>query len=265
MKTGTAIMYFLFLLIVLVSGGCAPTSNELNNAAIAGDQEIRVGVSTNAPPLIYKENNRITGLEADLAKKLETFLSRTVRFVEVPWAKQLEYLNSRKTDIVMSGMTITRQRQYLADFTIPYMQSGQIMLVRMEDSRKFSRGIVDVMNTNYKIGTISGTTGDLFVTETISKPNEISFKTSAQAVNALINKEIDVMVYDAPMVCHYAATNPSGKLIPIMVMSTKEYLAWAVRKDDTSFKADINRFIKTISDNGELKGIINKWIPYING
>lgn len=263
MKTRNAGIYLLSFLLVLMSGGCVTTSNELNSAAITDDKEIRVGVSTNAPPLIFKENTRITGLEAELAQKLETFLGRTVRFIEVPWAKQLEYLNSGKTDIVMSGMTITKQRQYLADFTIPYMQSGQIMLVRMEDSRKFSRGLVDVMNTKYKIGTISGTTGDLFVTEAFSKPNEINFKTSAQAVNALIRKEIDVMVYDAPMVCYYAATNQSDKLVPILVMSTEEYLGWAVRKDDTRFKAEVNRFIKTISDNGELKVIINKWIPYL--
>jgi len=246
-------------------GGCRTNQATVDSMVTSGAQDtLRVGVSTNAPPIIFQQDNKITGLEAALAQKFGQFLNKKIVFVEVPWAKQLEFLNQGKTDIVMSGMTITPQRKYLADFIAPYLRSGQIMLVRLEDHRKFTRGIVDVMNSKYRIGTIANTTGDLFVSETITNANEINFKTSQEGVEALIKKTIDVLVYDAPMVCHYAAINHAEKLVPVLVMATEEYLAWAVRKSDRELHDSAQRFLKMITENGELKQEINRWIPYLN-
>lgn len=257
----------LFLLLFASSlYSCRPVSDGMDAAAPQPDKDtLRVGVSTNAPPIIFRQNGQVTGLEAALAHKMGTFLNKKIVFVEVPWVKQIEYLNQGKTDIIMSGMTITPQRNYLVDFITPYLRSGQIMLVRLEDRRKFSNGISDLMNKNYRIGTVSDTTGDLFVTEALTKVNEVHFKTSQEGVEALIKRNIDVFVYDAPMVCHYAAVNQSEKLVPILVMATEEYLSWAVRKNDADFKERLNLFIRTISENGELEKIINSWIPYLNG
>ncbi len=265
-KSSTLWFCCIFSLLLTISiNGCRTITVDMNAAAPSKDPDIlRVGVSTNAPPIIYRQNNAVTGLEASLAQKLGEFLNKKIVFVEVPWTKQLDYLNDGKTDIVMSGMTITPQRSYLADFVTPYLRSGQILLVRMEDQRKFSRGVADLLNTMYKIGTVSDTTGDFFVTETISNANEVTFKTSRQGVNALIKKDIDVLLYDAPMVCHYAAVNQTEKLIPILAMATEEYLAWAVRKNDSELKESADLFLKAIRDNGVLTSEINTWIPYFN-
>ena len=257
----------ILLFIALASlGGCRTAPKSVKSIeAIDTRDTLRIGVSTNAPPIIYRQENSITGLEASLARTLGTYLNKKIVFVEVPWKKQLEYLNLGKTDIVMSGMTITPQRKYLATFTTPYLRSGQILLVRLEDRRKFSRGIVDLMNSPAKIGTIANTTGDFLVTETITNAHEIIFDRSAEAVEALIDERIDALVYDAPMVCHYAARSTSKKLVPVLVMATEEYLAWAVRKDEEELAKRINQFIKTISDSGELQREIKQWIPYLGG
>ena len=257
--------YLLIIWLMVSIAGCRTSSIEPSSGGVQQDpQTLRVGVSTNAPPIIYRQDNRVTGLEAALAEKLGTYLDKTVVFVEVPWEKQLHYLGQGKTDIVMSGMTITSERQYLADFTTPYLRSGQIMLVRMEDRRKFARGLVDLMNTNFRIGTIENTTGDYLITETIANANEITFKKSTAAVEALIKNQIDVLVYDAPMVCHYAAVHHTSKLVPILVMATEEYLAWAVRKGDRVLAGQVNTFLEQINTSGELKQEIAQWIPYLN-
>ncbi len=257
-------MVFL-LLISVFAGGCA-VQPEISGRTTVEDKTTRllVGVSTNAPPLIFRENNRVSGLEAALAQKLGVFSNKEIVFIEVPWDKQLEYLEQGKTDIIMSGMTITPQRSYLVDFITPYLRSGQVMLVRLEDRQRFSGGVTDVMNTHYKIGTITDTTGDFFVSEAIAKANEVRFKTSAEAVTALIDKDIDVLIHDAPVICHYAAVNQSEKLAPILVMATEEYLAWAVRKNDGELKNEAERFIRTITENGELAKEINTWMPYLS-
>ncbi|MBT8361016.1 MAG: transporter substrate-binding domain-containing protein, partial [Deltaproteobacteria bacterium] len=226
-------------------------------------QILRIGISPNAPPLIYKEKGKITGLEASLAQRLGTFLGQEIKFVEVPWSKQFDYLNDGVTDIIMSGMTITEKRSLIVDFTTPYLRSGQIMLIRLEDRQLFSMGITSVMNTNYKIGTVADTISDFFVTATITKANEVVFKTSEQAVEALVSRDIDVFVYDAPIICYYAGKYQAEKLVPILSMATEEYLAWAVRKNDAELKEKINGFVEMISSGNVLRNEIKQWIPYL--
>ena len=254
----------LILSVLLYAVGCSPVAVDTSATAQGAKENIlRVGVSANAPPLIYKKNNKLTGLEVAFAFKLGDYLDKKIVFVEVPWDKQLSYLNDGKTDIVMSGMTITKERSYIADFTTPYMRSGQIMLVRMEDRRRFSGGIGTLLNPSYKIGSVADTVSDFFITSTIAKPNVSYFKNSQKAVNALIRKEIDVFVYDAPIVCYYAAMHQSDKLVPILAMGTEEYLGWAVRKEDNELLQGANAFIDSLQQQDLLEQEIKNWIPYL--
>lgn len=256
---------FITLMVVLfLSGGCAPVAIDSSSPSAGPEPAIiRVGVTANAPPLIYKKNNKITGLEATFAYKLGDYLNKQVVFIEVPWDKQFDYLNQGKTDIIMSGMTITEERSYLVNFSDPYMRSGQIMLVRMEEQARFGGGIGSILNRNYKIGTVRGTASDFFITRTITRPQVLYFKNTQAAVKGLINKEIDVFVYDAPIVCYYAAMYQSEKLVPILNMGTEEYLAWAVRKKDTELLQDANAFLDSMRQQDLLENEIKNWIPYL--
>jgi ABC-type amino acid transport substrate-binding protein len=256
---------FLVIITTLVIGtGCTPVSTGTSDIPDAAKPDtLRVGVSANAPPLIYKNNNKLTGLEVALAFKLGDYLKKKIVFIEVPWDEQLNYLNDGKTDIVMSGMTITQKRSYLADFTTPYMRSGQIMLVRMEDQGKFNAGVGSLLNRNYRIGTVPDTISDFFITSTVTKPNVFYYKKSQLAVNALIRKEIDVFVYDAPVVCYYAAKHQSDKLVPILSMGTEEYLGWAVRKADNVLLEGANAFLDSLNQQDLLEPEIKRWIPYL--
>ena len=224
---------------------------------------LRVGISANAPPFAFRQGGEITGLEPAFALKLGDYLGKTVQFVEVPWDQQIEYLTAGKTDIIMSGMTITKARSALVDFSIPYLRSGQILLVRMEDRRRFGTGVESLMNTNYRIGTVADTISDFFVTTAINGANEIVYNTSQEAVDALINKEIDAFVYDAPIVCYYAARHQNDKLTPVLTMATEEYIGWAVRKGETDLLAQVNEFLDSFKNEGNLQKEIQYWIPYL--
>ncbi len=248
-----------FIALLILSGGCAQSPPVIEEEPV-----LRVGVSANAPPFAFRQGGRITGLEPALALRLGEYLGKKIELIEVPWDKQIDYLNDGKTDIIMSGMTITKQRSFLVDFSKPYLRSGQIMLVRLEDRQRFATGVESLMNTNYRIGTVADTVSDLFVTATINQANEVVFDASQEAVDALIRNEIDAFIYDAPIVCYYAARHQQDKLVPILTMATEEYLGWAVRKNDAELLSRVNQFVDTIDREGVLKEEISYWIPYLN-
>ncbi|MCG6930833.1 MAG: transporter substrate-binding domain-containing protein [Desulfofustis sp.] len=257
------VLVFAAVAASFITAGCGPQ----DSATTAGsplEPELRVGITSNAPPFAFRQAGSITGLEPALAALLGDFLGKRIAFVEVPWEKQLEYLNSGKTDIVMSGMSITRQRSSLVNFSKPYLRSGQIMLVRLEDQQRFSTGVESLLNTSYRIGTVADTVSDLFVTAAINGANEIVFAKPQDAVDALIRKDIDTFVYDAPIICYFAARHQQDKLIPILTMATEEYIGWAIRTSDTDLLARVNEFIDQISSRGDLQREINYWIPYLN-
>jgi polar amino acid transport system substrate-binding protein len=254
----------LFLCAVLFAGlfGCTPQGNQTKQ--IAADPSIlRVGVTSDAPPLVYRRNNTVVGLEADFAKGLGKFTGKRVEFIEVDRDKKISSLLNDEIDIIMSAMSITDARQYQIAFTAPYLRSGQILLVRLKDKAKFSTGIYSLMNSSYVIGTIKNTTGDLFITKTINGVKVKQFKTTKKAVQALITEEIDALVYDAPMVCHFAAVNENQKLAPILALATEEYLAWGIRKEDTELLQQANAYLQSLKDKNELHRMIRTRIPYM--
>ena len=257
-----SVLYVITLTFLL--SACGASVHKTNRLKVAPDPSVlRVGVSTNAPPLIFKKNNKIIGLEADLAEKLGKYTGRKVQFIEMDWKDQIDALEKNEIDIIMSGMSITDARRYRIAFSNPYLRSGQILLVRLSDKPLFLTGIYSLMNSRYVIGTVKNTTGDLFITKTINGVEVKSFATSDDAVQALINKKIDAFVYDAPMVCYYAAVNENNKLAPILTLATEEYIAWGIRKEDTKLLEQANMFLTELQNSQTLQRIIRTWIPYM--
>jgi polar amino acid transport system substrate-binding protein len=117
---------FFLVVIMLLLIGCAASQGQKSTtdakqspaAAVAPNPNVlRVGVSTNAPPLIYRQGTEIVGLEAELAKKFGDYLGKSVAFIELPWQEQIPALLANNTDIIMSGMSITSMRQVRIAFS----------------------------------------------------------------------------------------------------------------------------------------------------
>jgi ABC-type amino acid transport substrate-binding protein len=135
---------------------------------------LKVGVSTNMPPLIFKQGDQITGLEAELAKGLADYLGRPLQFVEVDWKDQIPYLLDRRTDIIMSGLSVTELRKVRIAFSDPYSRTGQMALIRRGDLQRFKMGYYSIVETP-SIGAVENTTGALLVRERYEKAKKRFF------------------------------------------------------------------------------------------
>ncbi len=252
---------FLIALILLI-GGCIKTDPQTSIPPGNSIKLLRVGVSADFPPIIYKENNKIVGLEADLAKGLADFTGRQLKLIRLNWKDQIPSLLAGKTDIIMSGMSITEPRKYRISFSDPYMVSGQISLIRRVDRGKFLVGMTDLLNPAVRLGTVTGTTGDFLIQDIKAKGARTQFPTSAKAVKALLAGKIDALVYDLPTILYLAARYTDEGLIPVIIPLTREYLAWGVRPDDQELLNSANSYLKSISDQAILTETIQRWIPY---
>ena len=269
-------LHICFLLLVFVACSTAPgarSSKQTQLSAAEGTEQpemlLRVGVSTNAPPFIYKQSDEIVGLEAELAQAFADFLGKSLQFVELKWKDQIPALLDGRTDIIMSGMSVTKKRTIRIAFSTPYYRTGLMALVRREDkTRRFPVGYKSIVGQvpSLRFGVVQGTTGEQFVRQNFGRAKMIRvYGTSREAANALTTvflvNRIDLLVHDGPILVMLAAEDESGKLHLIPEYMTEENLAWGIRKNDPQLLESANRFIEKLKKEGRLATMTQRWIP----
>lgn len=247
---------FLFLVCLsALIAGCQTTG-------IKSDPSIlRVGVSPRSQPMIYKENGQIMGIEADFAQRLGKELNRNVVFVETPWNKLIDNLEQNKIDIIMSNMSITGARSMRINFSTPYIQSGLSVLFR-RDSFDPTGGLIGstIRNQTGRIGFVKNTTGEFYSMQRFNRGELRGFDTTDQAVQALINKRIDMFVHDAPLIWWRAARH-ERELVAFQESLNVEPLAWGIGRHNMMLLDDVNALVAQWEKDGTTRRIIQNWIP----
>lgn len=240
--------------VVALLAGC------ITNSVAPDPAILRVGVSPDSQPVIFKQGGQIVGIEADFAKQLGKALGRKIAFVEVPWDKQVDFLEQNKTDIIMSGMTVTGARGIRINFASPYMQSGLSGLFRRDAYDPSGLLASTIMNQSKRIGVVKETSGEFFVFQRFPRAEKQNYSNAAAAVSALKNGKIDMFIHDAPIIWWLSAVDESA-LIAFPDILNIEPLAWGVRKSDMELLDQINALVSEWTKDGTSARIIQNWIP----
>lgn len=252
MKSSRTLTFFLLALMCqFVNPGDNPIPSPL-----------RIGMSASYAPLTFKADGRFQGVEADLAKAIGEILKVKTHIVEMPVEELIPALDDNKIDVIMSGISVTNERSKLVLFTQPYMKIGQMALIRTADRVQWSRpDALFVKDT--KIGVKSSTTGEDFAKAKLPDAIITSFSTIDEGIDALVAKDIDIFIHDAPTIWRLSG-NPAmaeAGLMGLYRPLTEEYLAWAVRLHDNDLAVALNQSLETMKSNGTLGRIMGKWIP----
>jgi len=224
------------------------------------NEPLRVGVTADSPPLAFKAGNEFEGVEIDLARLLGKELGRPVVFVEVPWSQQIKSLQDGKTDIIMSGMTVTREREEIVAFSPPYLNFGQMSLVR-ENMRARYTSVRSLLDTSGKVAVIPETTGAAFVDKNFDNAEVVTFENPDAAVDAVVRGQADAFVYDSPVILYLAGKREMEEIVPVNITLTIEYLAWAMRKDEEKLQEQVAQALIQFENDGRLQTVLNRWLP----
>jgi polar amino acid transport system substrate-binding protein len=244
-------MFRKFLLVLL---------GTLFFAATATAAGLRVGVSGDYPPLIFVQEGRVVGIEADNARAVGEMLGKSLSLVQMPFAALIPALEAGDIDIIMSGMSVTPERSERVVFTDPYMEIGQMAITHTSKVAQFAQPW-SVYREGVRIGVEPDTTGAAYA-ENELKDADIKYFTDPQAAFAgLRDNQIDLYIHDAPTSWQLATAGDNQDLISLYSPLTSETLAWAVRKGDEALAAELNTALRTMKGNGTLRYILNRWIP----
>jgi polar amino acid transport system substrate-binding protein len=260
--------FLAVLLVVIHLSGCVtfegPPPNKSQPPQPSGTllkSQFRIGISPDYMPLAFKDPRfGIVGIEVDFANQLGKELGKNIVFVETPFSELIDALVADKVDIIMSGMSITRERAERVNFSDPYVTIGQMALVRTKDSSKF-RDVHSFSSVTSKIGFVRTTTGEMAAKTFFGSAILVPQSTVIDGVAALRKGEIDVFLHDAPTIWRITGNPNEKELTGLYWLLTKEPLAWAVRKSDEPLRLALNRQLQQWQTTGFVKQTLTRWVP----
>ena len=259
----SAISCTLLLLLLADCGGPASTAKRTSTLdRIVSTKVLRVGMNPGYAPFeMVDTGGGLIGFDVDVAHYVADQLGNGVQ-VEIrksDWDPIVANLNADKFDMILSGMTRTPQRALRCEFTDPYFETGQALLVNRA-KWKPSPGLraQDFDKPGVVVATKLGTTGEIAARKLFHKATIKTMETESDAALEVDAGRADVMVYDKPYIAIRAQESPA-RTFAILEPFTKEYLAMAVRKGDTEFRDWLNLVIFELRASGTWDSLYQTW------
>ena len=237
---------FLFLMAALLLCFCGCKDNTPE------ESQKKLVMVTNAtfPPYEYVEKGNIEGIDPEVVRRIATRLGYELEIQDMAFDAIIAAVQTGKAQIAASGITVTEDRKKKVFFTDSYVIAAQVMIVPQNSPIK---GMADLKGK--RIGVQHGTTGDMYVKENIQEPQR--FQHGPDAVTALVNGKLDVVVIDGEPAEAYVSKNPSLKLLSQPLV--QEEYAFAIGKSNKKLLDQFNAELRKMKKSGELAKIINTY------
>ena len=249
-------------LTLLALAGCRTGSGQPAAPSPPPSPPLRVGVTPSSPPFAFRQGGELVGLDVDFARALAGALGRPLQLREVDWDDQIPTLLAGRTDVIMSGMTITPARQVRMAFSDPYLSSGLLAVVRRGDRDRYPDGKT-VLRKVSGVGVVGGTTGERFVREHARNASVSVYPTPAAAVMELQQGRVDAVIHDAPVLLWFVSGHEAD-LAPVLDPLNREELGWGLRPSDDELRAAMNGALARWRQDGTRERILSRWIPYLS-
>jgi polar amino acid transport system substrate-binding protein len=243
------LLLVLSLLFAVASSGCISGGTQ--------EKVLVVGTSADFPPFEYKNasNGQITGFDIALIKLIAKKMGYDkVEIKDMDFDSLIPALQAGKVDVVIAGMTITPEREKVVDFSIPYWEADQAVIVRKGSGIKVT-SIDDLKGK--KIGVEKGTTGAIYVKKHLNQTATIKeYPSYVAALEALLNGQVDVVVLDSPVAKMFSK---KYDVEVVYTIKTGEHYGIAVRKGNKKLLDGINKALKEIMNSPEWDKLVEQY------
>lgn len=222
------------------------------------DDTVVVATDATWPPMEYVDQNKeIVGFDIDLLSLAAKEAGFEVEFRNTAWDGIFAGLANGEYDAIISSVTITEDRQKTMDFSIPYINAGQVLIVRQDTQDVTVLG--DLVGKS--VGAQLGTTGS-FEIEKVSGVKLKSYAELPLAIEDLVNKRIDGVVADTPIAADFVLQNESysGKLQIVGEPFTEELYGVAVKKGNSEILDKINEGLRKVLNSKKIEELKDTWL-----
>ncbi|MGW0435892.1 basic amino acid ABC transporter substrate-binding protein [Micromonospora sp. NPDC003197] len=246
-----------------LSAGCAKKDEgevQASGVKLVTAGKLTVCTHLPYPPFQSKDaSGKIVGFDIDVLDLVAKELGIEQTIIDTPFEgiKSGQDLNTGKCDAAAAGMTITEERQKVMDFSAPYFDATQALLVK---TGKPYKSLDDLKGK--KLGVQAATTGRDYARKFEKEKGLqlVEFEDLAALQQAVASGQVEAGINDLPVWTEYLKENPGGFVVAAE-FDTGEQYGVAVKKDgNPELLKKINEVLAKAKQDGTYNTIYEKWI-----
>jgi polar amino acid transport system substrate-binding protein len=226
-------------------------------AADLGGRVLNIGSDTTYPPHeSINEDGVVVGFDVDVVKEICDRINCKPNWVTTAWDGIFPALADGQFDMVVSGVTITEERDKIVDFSDPYIIVKQGILMRVEDAGK----TIDAFKSgDLRLASQNGTTNAQLGEELVGRDNLQLFDSFNNAVVAVQNGDVDGVIIDSTSAAAYEQEF-AGELTVGIEGLQSDPLGLVFQEGD-SLQDAFNEGLAMIKEDGTLNELLIRWWP----
>jgi len=225
----------------------AETTADGKKAYVAGTE------ATFAPFEYMDEKGNVVGIDKELMDAISEEMDVEIEMKNVGWDSVFEGIKGGTVDIGASAITITDKRLADYDFTTPYFEATQLIVVK-SDSDITSLADLEGKKVSVQINTTGHEAAKKAFGET--NPDIAAFENLPTAILEMLNGSVDATIADNAVVYEYIKNNPDKDLKVIEDETfEKEQYGFMVKKGNEELLNVLNEGLEKLEANGKLAEI----------
>ncbi|GAA0746344.1 ABC transporter substrate-binding protein [Clostridium oceanicum] len=254
-KITSLVLVAILSLVVFVGCGAKKDSAAKGLEKVKEAGVLKIGLSDDYPPMEFRDDkNKLVGFDVDISKALAEKLGVKAEFVPTSFNGIVVALNSGKFDSVISAVSITDERKKQMEFVGPYIEGGQIVIVKKEnDTIKSSKDLKGKI-----VACQMGSTGEEAAKKIEGTKELKKYDKVTEALQDLAIGRSDALVVDGQVGRYYMKKNAS-KYKVLKDKLTVEPQGIGVKKGNEELKEGLDKAFKELKDEGKLSEISKKW------
>ncbi|MGM0167216.1 polar amino acid transport system substrate-binding protein [Enterococcus sp. AZ135] len=262
MKKITGLVMTLVALFTLAAcgGGSDKTADSSNAksedqlAAIKKAGVLKVATSADYAPFEFHTmvdgKDKIVGADIDLVNAIAEELGVKAEVSDMSFNTVLASLKEGKSDIAISAISATKERQEQFDFTDNYYNPPQVLIINKKNQDKFT-SIDSLKDKN--VGAQKGSIQEDIVKTQLKDSKPVSIEKVPNMVVEVNSGSLDAMVVEKTIAESYVQQNSDLMIANIDLKASKdEAFAIALPKGSEELQTEINKIIKKLNDEGKI-------------
>ncbi|HYG76207.1 MAG TPA: transporter substrate-binding domain-containing protein [Planctomycetota bacterium] len=236
-------------------GGTARSGDTLGRIQAA--KVLRIGIKGDAPPFCFqdKEGNP-QGFDVDIGFRLARALGVEPLFVTVTGPDRIPRLKKGDVDVVIATLTATRSRAKEIDFSLPYYQDQQGLLVKAATPIQSYRDLA-----GKKVAAVAQSTSIANIKIVAPDAQIVEVQSLGEAFEKLNNGAADAVTGDGLQLRAMRLAAPDQEQFRIAGegFSAEPYVI-GLPQNDSQFRAKVDEFLTELWNSGAWTRIFNKWL-----
>lgn len=243
---GLGVLAVVLVAVTTACGSAAPSTSPGDGPAV-----LKIGADIPYVPFAFGDGPDYQGMDMDLVREIGKRLGRPVEIQKTPFDTIIRDVAQGRFDMVAASMVITEARRKVVDFSLPYFNSDQSVMVKKGSPITDAGGLA-----GKRIGVVLGGTGEKWVKANVASVDLRTYDLVDDAFKGLAAGQIDAVVNDFPSSKYAERSYPTLQVSASI--QTGEFYGLAF-KQGSPLREQVDKVLREMRADGTFERIYREW------